>query len=167
MRKLLLGVALAALAGCGKEDKGAPPSTGPVGQNPAVHAPGQIVINPGGGGGGGGAVQAVRGAATRAVALNDMENIKIYIEYAYGASGKMPSAQEIIAAIAREAPTTHKLLQEQAIFLSGTNNRSHIFAWTAYPTAGNIHFVLTANGVERMDGQTLKQRLEQEFRNRR
>src|SRR5262245_14749668 len=107
---LLLGLALAVATGC-KRDKNdptkkdsPPPTTPPTGGG-------------GGGGGGvgggsGGAPQAVRGAVQRTVNLNELKNIQLFIETASAASGRMPTPQEVAAALQKEAPKTFALVQD-------------------------------------------------------
>lgn len=132
-------------------------------QQPGVHAPTGVVTNPGGGGGSGGAVQAVRGAVRRTVDQNELNNIRLFIDTASLASGQMPTAQATYAALQREAPSTFKLVQEGAIILTGARSRESVWAYTAEPqTYNGEHLVVTSSGVERMNGQVLRQRLQQQ-----
>jgi hypothetical protein len=169
MRKLLLllGLVLVLMAGC-KKNPGTKPAAGQPGGGGGggggvgVHAPTGVVTNPGlGGGGSGGAAQAVRQAVTRTVNMHEMQNIYVFMNDASLASGRMPSVEEVGAALQKEAPKTWKLVQEKAIVLTGTNSREGIWAYTqdAQSAAGE-HLVITSSGVERMPGQTLKQRLQ-------
>jgi hypothetical protein len=129
------------------------------GNPPSAHAPTGVVLNQGGGGGAGGAVQAVRQAVVRTVNQNEMHNLHIFIDTASGASGQMPTVEEITRALEREAPKTHKLVQNGAIVLTGTNSREGIWAYTADPqTTGGEHLVVTASGVDRMTMQAIRQR---------
>jgi hypothetical protein len=186
MRKLLLIVlALGLAAGCKraldkvaedtqiKEDekfkstkdyltqqKGAGP------EQPAVHAPTGTVLNPvasGGGGGSGGAAQEVRRAATRTVNQHELNNLRLFIDTASLASGRMPSVQEITAALQKEAPATYKLVHERVIILTGTQTRESIWAYTYQPqTVDGIHLVVTSSGIERMNANELRQKLQQQ-----
>src|SRR5205085_12137155 len=113
-----------------------------------------------GGGGGGGAVEAVRGAVARAVTQNDLKNIQIYIENASGASGRMPSPQETLAALQKEDPKTAQLVTEGAIVLHNARTREDVWAYEKKAaTEGGL--VLTSQGIERMDAAALRQRLGQ------
>ena len=169
MRKLLLlALALALLAGCNKLRLKGSKSAAPApqqaggGDQPGVHAPTGVVVNPGlGGGGSGGAVQAVRMRVKRAVSENDLNNIRLYMENASAASGRLPPAEEVTAAIQREAPAIYKLIQEKAIILTGTRSRENIWAYTAEPqNASGQHVVIAAGNIELKDGQVLRQRLQ-------
>lgn len=173
MRKLILiALALALATGCGKlRLKGSKTGQNAAnqtqqgsGDQPAVHAPTGVVLNPGlGGGGSGGAAQAVRKAATRAVSQNELNNIRLFIENASLASGRMPSVEETRAALQREAAATFKLVEEGAIVLTGTRSRDGIWAYTAEAQSSvtGEHLIVNASGVQRMDPQTLRQRLQQ------
>ena len=118
----------------------------------------------GGGGGGsssggsGGAVQAVRGAVKRIVDQNDLRNIHLFIENASGASGRMPSQNETYAAIQKEAPTLAKKIDDGIITLCNPRTREEIWAYEtdALQKGG---WVCSSSGVERMEAETLKQRL--------
>ena len=160
---LALFLATVSLAGCKK--KVTPVSSAPSSSAPAtVVAPGPgggVVVNAGGGGGSGGAAQAVRGAVqTKAVDANMMKQIHTYIEYASGASGKMPSTQETVAALQMETPTIAALVNDGTIVLNPARSRDDVWAYEkkAYESRG---WVATSQGVETMDAATLKSRLGQ------
>ncbi len=165
MRALLLiaaaGVVLS--AGCEKKKKTAPtnPATGKTDDTTVTPGPGGGVVVGGGGaagGGGGGAVQAVRGAVQRTVTMNDLNQIRIFIENASLASGRMPSVQETYQALKQEAPNLAKLIDEGTITLHPARTREEVWAYeTAALEKGGL--MLTSQGVERVDAQTLKQRL--------
>lgn len=170
MRMLTAVALLSAFIACGCKKKPAP-TPQPQG-TPKSAEKDDTVVTPGpgggvvagaplaGGGGGGGAVQAVRGAATRAVSRNDLQNIRIYIENASLASGRMPSPQETLSALRQEAPNIAKQVDEGIIVLHPARSREGIWAYErkAYDQGG---LVLTSSGVEQMDATTLRQRLNQ------
>ncbi len=169
MRKLLL-ICLAVLvltAGCKKLSKGSSKTTSSStnsssSDGPSVHAPTGVVLNPGVGGGGGGAAQAVRGRVLREVTHNEMKNIQIYIESASGASGKMPSKEDIMAVLQKESPKTFKLIQDGAIVLTGAQSREQIWAYTPELQGSGGHFIVSSSGVDGVSKQALDQRLRQE-----
>ncbi len=181
---ILLGLALA-IAGCKKKEKPVEvaklePGPGkvtvkssepalPVLEPPPIDAPkpvvapgpgGGVVANPGpvAGGGGGGAVQAVRGAAKKTVDANDLKMIHTFVEYASGASGRMPSTETTRAALKQEAPEIERKIYEGLIVLNPAKNREEIWAYEAKALESS-GWVATNNGVETMDAATLKRRL--------
>jgi hypothetical protein len=164
MRKLLvIGLALALLGGCKKKTTklaGGPGAGG--GQNVAAHAPSGVALGSGGGGGGG-AYQGVRTAVKRTVNANEMKNLHLFIETASGASGRMPSYQETLAALQREAPKTAKHIEDGDIVLTGAPTREGIWAYTRDPqSVAGEHLILTSSGIERMPAATLRQRLNEQ-----
>jgi hypothetical protein len=171
-RLLLLGLVLALAAGCKKGANNpptggtptgqAPTATGQTGNQPSVHAPTGVVINPGISGGSGGAVQAVRTAVRRTVNLADLEQLRLFIETASLATGQMPSKETILAEL-KTTPTLLKPIQDGAIVLTGTKSREHIWAYTADPqSAAGEHLVMTSSSIERMPADMLRKRLQQE-----
>ncbi|MBX3398769.1 MAG: hypothetical protein KF873_08520 [Gemmataceae bacterium] len=181
---ILIGLALA-IASCKKKEKPAEvaklePGPGkvmltpsdpalPVLEPPPIDPPmpavvpgpgGGVVANPGplAGGGGAGAVQAVRGAAKKTVDANDLKMIHTFIEYASGASGRMPSAETTRAALKQEAPEIERKIYEGLIVLNPAKNREEIWAYEAKALESS-GWVATNNGVETMDAATLKRRL--------
>jgi hypothetical protein len=170
MRKLLLiclGV-LVLTGGCKRTSKNgsnttaSSGTTGTSSDGPSVHASTGVVLNPGVGGGGGGAAQAVRSRVLREVTHNEMKNIQIYIESASGATGQMPTKEEITAALQKESPKTWKLVQEGAIVLTGARSREQIWAYTPELQGSGGHFVVSSSGVDGISKQELDQRLAQQ-----
>ena len=101
------------------------PQPAPNNQQPSVHAPTGVVINPNlGGGGGGGAVQAVRKAVKRAANENDLQQLHTFIDTASLNTGQMPNREQIADALKKEAPNLYKLWEEQVIEVTGTRTRS-------------------------------------------
>jgi hypothetical protein len=127
-----------------------------------MHAPTGVVLGSGGGGGGG-AYQAVRQATTRVVNEAQMKDLQLFIENASLASGQMPTAQEIKAALQKESRKTYELVENGSIVLTGTRSRENIWAYTFQPqTTGGEHLVLSNSGIERVPAATLRQRLQQQ-----
>jgi hypothetical protein len=180
---VLVGVLMAvALVGCNKKPpkKSGPdvdPGAAPAPAQPDVPtAPGNsggggggiiaaggigVVVNPSaalGGGGGGGAAMAVRKAAKRAATNNELHQIHLFIESASAASGQMPSPQETLAALQREAPKIAEAIKEGVIVLTPARSREEIWAYEAIALEQGGQ-VLTNTGIERMDADTLKRRL--------
>jgi predicted small lipoprotein YifL len=151
---------MVALAGCGKKTaKNAggsdPPNTDQPARDegnrdtpPAVTAPGGggggsggivaggglgIVVNPSaalGGGGGGGAVQAVRKAARRTQALNELHNLGLLIEELRDPFGKMPTKEQIVAALkGSQYANILTGINEGAYILTGTTDGGGLWAY--------------------------------------
>jgi len=146
MRKLILLALLLALVGCKKATK--------VSDNNPPNQPG---------GGSGGAAQSVRKAVGRAATQNDMQQLHLYIENASAASGRMPTQQQLAADLQKEAPNLYKLWADKVIDVTKMPQRESIWAFTVEPvsTAG-YHLLISNNGVERMDTQTLTQKLKEQ-----
>jgi hypothetical protein len=180
MRKtVFVGVVMTlALLGCNRDkktpkgnepDKAPPPAAGAPAAGtpsndgsaptvvPSAGAGGGVVLSAGGGGGGG-AAQAVRKAAKRAATNNELHQIHLFIESASSASGQMPSPQETLAAIQKEAPKIAEAIREGVIVLLPAKSREEIWAYEAIALEQGGQ-VLTNNGIERMDAQTLRSRL--------
>lgn len=154
---LVLGFSFTvALAGCEKKKTKPSSNTLPTGSV-------ETASSGGGGGGtnyqsGAGVAQNVRQAPRRIVEMNDLNQIRIYIENASLASGKMPNSNEILAALKQEAPAIYKKINDGDITLHPARTREEVWAYeTAALTQGGL--VCTSSGVERMDAATLKQRL--------
>jgi hypothetical protein len=95
--------------------------------------------------------------------MAQMHDLQLFIDNASAASGQMPSAQEITAALQKESPKTYQLVKDGAIVLTGTRTREGIWAYTQDPqSVGGEHLVLSASGIERVPAQTLKQQLDQQ-----
>ena len=90
---------------------------------------------------GGGATQAVRQAARRTVALNDMKNLGTYIADLELQNNRMPTKADIVAAVKSDA-TVSKLIADGTIILTGTTKRAGLWAYEAEAdTKGGIGLV--------------------------
>jgi hypothetical protein len=136
-RLLLIGLALALMAGCKKSK-----DTGGTGSPP------------------GGVVQGVKQALDRTVIQSEMRNLQTTIATLPGEP--MPTVEQINAELKRKSLKSYKLVQDKAIVLTGTRSRDHIWAYTADAQAGSEHLVLTESGVDRMTKEQLDRRLEKE-----
>jgi hypothetical protein len=149
MRTLLILAVAASMVGAGCKKKtmssASVATTGPA--TDSNYDPGQ------------GTVHNVRGAVQRkAVESNQMKQIHIFIENASGASGKMPSQADVLAAIKQEAPHIAALISDGTIVINNARSRDEVWAYEAkaLETKG---WVVTSSGVENMDADTLKSRL--------
>jgi len=167
MRTLLTVVAAVGVlgfAGCDALKKKKPTAaTTPTDETTVTRGPGGGVVvgaPAAGGGGGGGAVMGSIKAAKRLASQNDFATIRIYIENASGATGKMPTVAETYAALQKEAPKIAELVGDGTIVLHAARTREDVWAYerTAYDSRG---WVLTSQGAEQMDAATLRQRLSQ------
>ena len=149
MRKLsVLAVMMTfALVGCGKKEAKLPPEGRRPGEAPLGSSkqgpPGGIVpaggvgvvVNPGaalgGGGGGGGAAQAVRKAARRAQAMNELKNLAETIEAMRDPIGKMPSKDAILAEAKKSLPMVFEGLTQGAYVLADPMQPGGLWAYEA------------------------------------
>ncbi|QDU18428.1 hypothetical protein [Urbifossiella limnaea] len=152
-RFALLAVCVLALAGCKKKPKPAPaepepapglkkdglPQEGPApsgggggGGGGIIAAGGGIgVVNPVqalGGGGGGGAAMAVRKAARRTQALNELKNIGEIIFAMQIETGRMPTVPQILEELKR-TPQLLTGVSEGAYVLTGTTEAGGLYAF--------------------------------------
>lgn len=177
MIRFILAAVLAVVAanGCGKKaasnsqpDSSPPPGPAPAPANtgsggPTVVPGGGVgvVTNPNaalGGGGGGGGVMQVRKAAKRAATQNELNQIRLFIENASGASGQMPTPQVTLAALEQEAPPIAAAVKEGVIVLHPARTREDVWAYEAAALEQGGQ-VVTGGGIERMDAATLKARI--------
>ena len=92
---------------------------------------GGVVTNPGaitGGGGGGGAIQAVRKAARRTQALNEMNTLGQVIALMQNDLGRMPTKEQIIAEL-KQYPKLLEAVTEGAFILTGTTEAGGLWAY--------------------------------------
>jgi len=149
-RFVLLAVCVLALAGCKKKPKPAEPDPAPAqkgdglppekaapsgggsGNGGIIAAGGGIgVVNPVqalGGGGGGGAVGAVRKAARRTQALNELKNLGEIIFAMQVETGRMPTIPQILEEL-KQAPQLLAGVAEGAYVLTGTTEAGGLYAF--------------------------------------
>lgn len=109
---------------------------------------------------GAGAVQNVRNAVNRTVTSHDLDQIRLFIETHSLSMNKMPTAKETYDTLKKEAAKIATQVDEKIITLHPAKKREDVWAYeTAALTKGGL--VLTASGVERMDAEVLKQKLNQ------
>jgi hypothetical protein len=92
------------------------------------------------------------------VTRQDMEDIRIFIDNASGATGQMPSAQLVHDALVQAGSPAAGLVKNGAIVLTGTRNREGVWAYEAKALQQG-GMVAGANGVEVVSAADLKQRL--------
>ncbi len=93
------------------------------------------------------------------VTMQDMEEIRIFIDNRSGATGRMPPPEETFTALKSAAsPQTVTLVQTKAITLAPARTREDVWAYeTAALQRGGL--VATAGGVETMTADALRRRL--------
>lgn len=153
VRGAVLGVMLVLSAGCHKS-KPKPPDTPPPpapsadahsqessgkkvgsgGETPGgglIHPAGSVgIVTPGViGGGGGGAIQAVRKAARRAQARNELHNLGLFIEQMRDPFGKMPTREQILQELQRSYPQLYQAIQEGSYILTGIADGNGVWAY--------------------------------------
>jgi hypothetical protein len=163
---ILIGIAVGVMGGCKRQNSAVavaklepvsskvtvePKTPVPEPQKPDDTPPGPVA-------GGGGAGQAVRGTAKKTVDMNDFRQIHTFIEYASGATGRMPTTEQTRAALKQESPEIEQKIYEGLIVLCAAKNREEVWAYEAKALeSGGL--VATHNGVETLDAATLKRRL--------
>jgi hypothetical protein len=159
MRSLGIAVLILALAaGCKKakpkpanSDPPPPPAQPAAKNNPGggggdigvIPTPvgGGIVTSSGGGGGGGGAIQAVRKAARRTDALNEMNTLGQVISFMQNDLGRMPTREQIVAEL-KQYPKLLAAVNEGAFILTGTKQAGGMWAYEAgAETTGGIALI--------------------------
>lgn len=175
MIRFILAALLAGVAagGCGKKvasnnqpDSSPPPGPAPAntGSGGPTIVPGGgvgVVTNPGaalGGGGGGGGVMQTLKTAKRAATLNELQQIRTFIENASAVSGQMPNPQLTLATLQQEAPKIADAVKEGVIVLHPARTRDEVWAYEAIALEQGGQ-VVTSSGIERMDAATLKARI--------
>jgi hypothetical protein len=154
---------LACGLGCKKAKKTTPTTatTGKTDDTTVTPGPGGgVVVGGGGGGGSGGAVQAVRKAVDRTQVRAALVDLRLNIESYEVSNGRMPTPKETLAMVRQVAPKYAKLIDDGAIVLNAARTRQDVWAYEGKPPGSN-YLVLTNQGVEEMDGQTLRQKLGQ------
>jgi hypothetical protein len=87
-----------------------------------------------------------------------MEDIRIFVDNASGASGQMPSPQLIYNALVMAGSPAAKLVEARAIILTGAQTRESIWAYEAKAaTQGGM--IAGPNGVETVTAAELKRRV--------
>lgn len=82
-----------------------------------------------GGGGGGGTIQAVRKAARRTQARNELNTLGLLIEQMRDPFGKMPTREQILQELQRGYPQLFQAVQEGSYILTGTQDGSGLWAY--------------------------------------
>jgi hypothetical protein len=137
-RGAMVALALTATLGC---QKSSPPPPNPSGVTGTV----------------GGAIAGVKGAVERTVTLNELNNLRLFIDTA-SHSGKMPTKAEVMAAAEREDKKLAAFLADGTIVMTGTKSREGVWAYVkdAEVSSG---YVVTSTGIERKTAAELRQML--------
>lgn len=144
MKRALLFVALTVTVagGCNKKKSDDPgPYSG--GENPT----------------GMGAVQAVRGAVNRTVTSAELHDLHIFMTYAKGNLGRVPTKQETWEALTKPDgnPKLSKMIQDGLVILVDNPQDEGLWAYAKEaPTQGGM--ILTHTGVERVTAQDFNSR---------
>ena len=143
MKRLLLFVALtvAVAGGCKKKKDDEGQYSG--GGNPTVY----------------GAEQGVRGAVNRVVTAAELHDLHLMMNTAKGASGRVPTSQETIAALGQPDGNRQlaKLIQDGVIVLVPNPQEEGLWAYgKEVPTQGG--WILTHTGAERVTAQDFSAR---------
>jgi hypothetical protein len=97
-------------------------------------------------------------AGNKAVAKADMNDVWVFVENRSGASGKMPSVQDIQAALVEAKSPAAELVRYGSIVLTGSGTRESVWAYERNALT-NGGWVVSQNGVETVTAAELKNRL--------
>lgn len=96
--------------------------------------------------------------ATLPVGQKDMEDVRLLIDTASGASGRMPTPQQVAAFLQQGGSPAFELVQKKAITLTGATTREGVWAYeTAAVQRGGL--AASANGTETLTAAELRRRL--------
>ena len=140
MRPLVIGAMLLAFAaGCKK----APKPTEKQPEQPQSGGPGQPapVLKSG-----------------SQVTAKDMEDIRIYIDNASAASGRMPSPQMVADALQHSGSPVAEMVKNKLIIISPARSREDVWAYEA-KSLEQGGFLVGTNGVEDVSAAEAKRRL--------
>lgn len=113
--------------------------------------------------GGEGGFRAPLIAAGRVVNLAELKDLHLGIFQAMQLDpNEMPPDLTEVKEIVRQNSKTQKLLADEVVILTGSRNKTGIFAYTQWPQRAGKHYVVTRQGVEEMAPADLKKRLEDE-----
>jgi len=171
-------MALVAVSGCGK--KAAKPreaavdsfvATAPTNANVVPTAPtrggeeasGSKIVGTKGnlsvkGGEGFGAPRAAAGRVLNQAELKDL-HLGIFQSMQLD-PGENPPGLEEVKQIVQQNSKMQKLVADEVVILTGSREKTGVFAYTQYPQRGGRHYVVTRSGVEEMEPAELKPRLE-------
>jgi len=97
-------------------------------------------------------------AAALPVGQKDMEDVRLLIDTLSGASGRMPTAQQVTAFLQQGGSPAFGLVQKGAITLTGATTREGVWAYeTAAFQRGGL--AASANGTETLTAAELRRRL--------
>jgi hypothetical protein len=87
-----------------------------------------------------------------------MEDVRIYIDNASGASGKMPPPQMVGSALKEAGSPAAELVKSGAIVIPPARTREDVWAYEAKALEQG-GYVVSANGVEQVTAAEAKRRL--------
>ncbi len=92
------------------------------------------------------------------VSSKDLEDIRLYVDTASAASGRMPAPQQVMAALIDSGSPVGEMVKKKLIVIHPARTRDDIWAYeaTALEKGG---WVASANGVDQMSAADLKKRL--------
>ena len=96
-------------------------------------------------------------AAGATVTMKDMDDIRLFIDTASQASGRMPDVQTVYGALVQSGSPAAKLVASRAIILTGAQTRESVWAYEAKAaTQGGM--IAGPNGVETVTAAELQRR---------
>ena len=92
------------------------------------------------------------------VTAKDMEDVRIFIDNASGASGRMPSPQMVAEALKQPGSPVADMVQNGAIVIPPARTREEVWAYEAKAIEQG-GFIVGVNGVEQVSAAEAKRRL--------
>ena len=92
------------------------------------------------------------------VTAKDMEDVRLYIDTASGASGGMPSPQMVAEALTQSGSPVADMVKNGAIVIPPARTRDEVWAYEAKGLEQG-GFIVGSNGVEQVTAAEMKRRL--------
>jgi hypothetical protein len=92
--------------------------------------------------------------------LDDYKNLHLYMDTVSGVTGKLPDKETTVAALKMEKGATNlvKAIEDGSLVLTGATSRDDVWAYEKdAPVNGG--YVLTSNGVDKLDAEAAKKRI--------
>ena len=100
-------------------------------------------------------------AAARTVNNAQLRDLHLSLSQSWLIDNHLPTVDEIMKG-AEQNSQLMPLLKEEVVILTGATRGDQVWAYTKYPQRAGDHYVITSQGVEQMNPDDLRKRLEQQ-----